>query len=357
LKILVSALEASANLHLKHILSHLENIKLFGIFDHNLGDKPLHSSKEFGVMGFVDILKVYKKAKNALKIMAKEATNYKLALLIDSPAFNIPLARAIKKQSPDTKIIYYILPQVWAWKKQRVKILEDLADYLFAILPFEEKFWNKAKYIGNPLAEEIKLFKNELTQTNTTAFLPGSRKSEIKKLMPIFRDFAKKIGGKKLLVVPPFLAQDLEDIYGDTQDFEISKNTEEALFNSEKAIVCSGTASLEATLIGTPLVIVYKAKWIDYFIAKFFIKLPFIGLANVIRFFQKKEPIVTELLQNNVNTHKIQTTLNEMDKKEFLTKALELRQDLRKSKPSLEVAKTISKILKADKTQSIKSKE
>ena len=118
MKILVSSLEASANLHLKEVLTHLNNVQICGIFDKRFGD-ALYDSKEFSAMGFVEILPLIFKAKKALKQMVELARDCDRVLLIDSPAFNIPLAKAIKEAGLKCEIIYYILPQVWAWKKKR----------------------------------------------------------------------------------------------------------------------------------------------------------------------------------------------------------------------------------------------
>ena len=123
MKILVSSLEASANLHLKEILTHIDGVEICGIFDKRFG-AALYDSKEFSAMGFVEILPLIFKAKRALKQMVELAKTCDKVLLIDSPAFNLPLAKAIKEANLKCEIIYYILPQVWAWKPKRVAKVE-----------------------------------------------------------------------------------------------------------------------------------------------------------------------------------------------------------------------------------------
>lgn len=327
-KLLTSCLEASANLHLKPILENLPEYELFGIFDESLGE-PLLPSSSFGVMGFIDVLGKIKIAKKAIHKMAQMSLQMDKVLLIDSPAFNIPLARAIRKINPNIKITYYILPQVWAWKAKRAKEVDRLCDNLASILPFEKNFYTKAKYVGNPLIDEIKDLKTNITNYNTISFLPGSRKAEIKKLMPIFRQVLPKFRQKSILVIPNFFKNsNLEDIYGDTSGFEISYNTHEALQKSDFAYICSGTASLEAALIGTPFVLVYKAKWLDFFIAKTFVKLKHIGLGNIIFDFENLKPLHDELLQEQVNPERLLESFEKIDKKKFLENALKLRKIL-----------------------------
>ena len=345
MKLFVCALEPSANLHLKEILKYVKNIELFGIFDKNLGFKPLYDSSEFGIMGVVDAIKIYQKAKKALKQSVLLAMKCDKVLLIDSPAFNIPMAKELRKSGFHKEISYYILPQVWAWKKKRVKIVENTCDNLFAILPFEEKFWNKAVFVGNPLVDEIKNFKDNLTNSDIIAFLPGSRKSEIQFLMPIFRGVAKKLKPKKLLLsISKNFNDDIKDVYGDTKEFELSFNTHQTLYQADFAFICSGTATLEASIIGTPFALVYKAKKIDYFIGKYFVKLPFVGLANLIFYFNNEDVLHPEFLQENVTTKNLIHAYQTYDKVQFFKKSLKLREILKnKSGASKKVADAISK--------------
>jgi len=277
MKILVSSLEPSANLHLGEILKK-EKFEIVGIFDEKFG-KPLYSSKEFSVMGFIDVIPKILKAKEAIKELAFLSKDCDKVLLIDGPSFNIPLAKEIKKINPNIEIIYYILPKVWAWKKGRIKTINKYIDKKAYIFPFEKEYWVDT-YVGNPLLDEITTFRDNKTY-NQVAFLAGSRKSEIKSLMPIFRELAKKVNTKKVLVVPKIYENNM-GIYGDISDFEISYETHTTLLKSDFAYICSGTATLEAAIIGTPFVLMYKARKIEYFIAKMFVKLNYVGLANII---------------------------------------------------------------------------
>jgi len=329
LKLLVSALEPSANLHLEPILNALDQCEIYGIFDERFG-KPLMPSRAFSIMGFLDALPKIRKAKKAIKIMARMSFFVDKVLLIDSPAFNLPLAKAIKTINPNVEIIYYILPKVWAWKLKRVAAMEKYCTVLASIFPFEQQFYTKAVYVGNPLLDEIPLFKLRYEETGIVSFFPGSRKSEIRSLFPIYKELASKIEGKeKWLVIPAhYDYREIAEIYGDIHDFKICRNTYEALAQSEFAFVCSGTATLEAALVGVPFVLAYKAKALDYWIAKQFVKLKHVGLANIIFDFENKEPLHEELLQEEVYAQRLFEAYESVDREAFFSRITELRKIL-----------------------------
>ena len=341
MKILVSALEPSANLHLKEILKNFEGeFELMGIFSEELGT-PYMKSSEFSAMGFVEVLPLIFKAKKAMKVMSQMAKEADAVLLIDSPAFNLPLAKAIKEAGAKAAVTYYILPQVWAWKPKRVSVVERYCDNLASILPFDSKFYSRSTYVGHPLMDEIKLKKTSLSSSGKVAFLPGSRRSEISRLMPVYRELAKKIEAKRLLVVPPFLLDKVGEIYGDVSDFDIVSNTPEALYESDFAFVCSGTATLEAALIGTPFVLAYKAKAIDVFIARKFVKIKHAGLANIMFDFMGKEPLHEEFIQEFATAENLFRAYKSCDRQKFLKGCDELRAYLEHGS-----SKNVVKILK-----------
>lgn len=408
---LVTALEPSANLHLKEVLkafwAEYGEFELCGIYDENLcaefeanlkqkskenlsensqeilntnsqktlnlnstpnpqeplnlGDtpnskgvkinKPLYSSHEFSAMGFVEVLPLIFKAKRAIKELVSLALERQKAnssinspkpfdavLCIDSPAFNIPFAKALNAAGVRAKKIYYILPQVWAWKKGRIPIIEANFDELASILPFDGQFFSKSTFVGHPLLDELKEFKDEsdfemiLSKEEgkkTLSFLPGSRRSEIKRLMPVFRELALNFKGEKILCVPPFNLARLDELYGDTKGFKVVTNTPQALKKSDFAFICSGTATLEAALIGTPFILAYKAKAIDVFIARLFVRLKHIGLANIMCDFAGKTELNPEFLQNEVSAKDLFEAYRKFDFKEFFDKVSFLKNYLR----------------------------
>ncbi|MDR1284693.1 MAG: lipid-A-disaccharide synthase [Campylobacteraceae bacterium] len=328
-KILVSALEPSANLHLKPIVDNLKDYELFGIFDSKFGE-PILDSNEFSVMGFLDIFSKIIKAKKAIKKMAKLSADTEHVLLIDSPAFNLPLAKEIRKINKDIPITWYILPKVWAWRKKRVAKVEKYCTNLASIFPFEDRFFTRSIYVGNPLLDEIKKRKENLNKSDKIVFMPGSRKSEIKALMDIFKETAKKLNKENIVVIPKhFSEEDMESLYGDLSGFIVSHDAYESLYEAEFAYICSGTATLEAALIGTPFVLCYKAKKLDFFIAKRFVKLKYAGLANIIFDFYKEAPLHVELLQENVNTQNLLNEYKNIDKESFFERSKKLEKILK----------------------------
>ena len=276
-------------------------------------------------MGFVEVVPLILKAKKALKQMLNLAKQCDHILLIDSPAFNIPLLKAAKKRNLLCKITYFVLPQVWAWKKNRAKILDMLCDNLASIWPFENKYYSRSTFVGHPLIDEISEFKTNTDKNGVVAFLPGSRRAEIKALMPIFRNLAPKIKEKKLLVAPPNLMNKIDEIYGDVSEFEVVCGTQDALIKSDFAFICSGTATLEAALIGTPFVLCYKAKAIDVWLARRLVKLNHAGLANIIFDFAGKDPLHTELIQNEVSVENLLSEYEKYDSDYFLQSSKLLR--------------------------------
>lgn len=345
MKLLVSAMEASSNIHLKELKKYLdEDIELVGVFDKELGN-PLYDLTSLAIMGFVDALKKLRfffQLRNELVELARDCDK---VLLMDSSGFNLPLAKKLRETYPDKEIIYYILPQAWAWKKGRVKKLEAYCSKLCSIIPFESEIYNdknKITYVGHPLLDEIKEFKTQFLETNKIAFMPGSRKTEITNLMPIFKELVKKIPNKEYILIIPakFEENYIKKIYGDISEFSISRNTHETLKEAEYAFICSGTATLEAALIGTPFTLSYIAKKFDFFIGKMFVKLNFVGLANI--FFEKmgKKPLHSEFLQEDVNVENLLNDYKNLDKKLFFENSKILREYL-KNGSSQNVARII----------------
>lgn len=345
MKLLVCAMETSSNIHLKELKKHLnEDVELIGVYDKELGT-PMYDLTKLAIMGFVDALKKLRfffKLRDELVIAAKDCDK---VLLMDSSGFNLPLAKKIKETYPNKEIIYYILPQAWAWKRKRVFKLEKYCDKLCSILPFEGEIYsdkNKITYVGHPLLDEITEYKTTLEESGKIVYMPGSRKTEIINHMPVFKELSKKIPDKKhILIIPSkFDEEYIKKIYGDISNFEISKDAHKTLKEAEFGFICSGTATLEAAIIGTPFVLSYIAKKLDYFIGRKFVKLPFIGLANI--FFEKmgKEPVHKEFLQEFVTVENLFNEYKNMDRNNFLKNSVILR-DYLKNGSSENVAKII----------------
>jgi len=345
MKLLVCALETSSNIHLKALLSEFDDsLDLVGIFDQSLGN-PTYDITQLAVMGFVDVLKKLPfllKINNEMVHLAKDVDK---VLLMDSSGFNLPLAKKIKKKYPEKEIIYYILPQAWAWKQKRIPKIEASCDTLCSILPFEKEYYNKQdmiQYVGHPLLDEISHLKEKITVSNKIAFMPGSRKGEITKLLPIYKEVAQQLNKESILIIPPhFTEEKILEMYGDISSFTISKNAHKTLEDVDFAFICSGTATLEAALIGTPFVLSYIAKPFDYFIVKNLLKIKYIGLANI--FFDKmgKNPIHKEFIQNEVTVKNLLEEYNTLNQEIFLENSVILRKYLQHGS-----SKTVASIIK-----------
>lgn len=311
MRIFISALEPSANIHLRELGKHLnelarangEKIELLGIFDssvfENLQYVDVKSSYElsaFATMGFVDVLKrifFYKRVNEEMVYLANTCDK---ALLIDSSSFHIPLAKGLKKLRKNNKkpeIIYYILPQVWAWKPWRAKTIEKICDRICATLPFELSLYpnalknGKAEFVGHPLLDSLPL-KSLKTRGENIVFMPGSRKSEIKRIFPLFIELSQKMNDSpKVLVLPIHFAklskQELYKIYGqEIENFSVSFDAIFHLQSCKFAFICSGTATLQAALLGAPFCLAYTMRKVEFYLIRAFVHLNVVGLANIL---------------------------------------------------------------------------
>lgn len=330
MKLLVSALEHSANVHLKSLKKELStSTEFIGIFDKELGDSIV-DLRSLAIMGFVDAVKkllFFLKLNNQMVELAKDADK---VLLIDSSGFNLPLAKKIKKKYPNKEIIYYILPQAWAWKKKRIPILEKTIDRLASILPFERDYYSKnapIEYVGHPLLDQISEFKESLRdEVKHIAFMPGSRKAEIKKLLPIYKELQKELKCDATIIVPThFSKEDIKELYGNISSFKISHEAHKTLLEADFAFICSGTATLEAALIGIPFILTYIAKPLDYFIASKLVKLNYIGLSNIMFDKFQNRALHPEFIQESVSVPNLMKAYKEYEREKFLENSKALR--------------------------------
>jgi len=329
MRILVSALEHSANIHLAALKKELnEEIKFIGIFDKKLGN-PIIDLRSLAIMGVVDALKklrFFLKLKDDMLQLADSADK---VLLIDSSGFNLPLAKAIKKRYPDKEIIYYILPQAWVWKKKRIPVLERTIDHLASILPFEKSYYSKTapiEYVGHPLLDEITHVKKNLTGNGKIVFMPGSRRAEITKLMPVFKEVQKRVDKPAVIVIPDFFDEaKIEELYGDLGGFERSGDAHQTLYEADFAFICSGTATLEASLIGIPFILTYIAKPFDYFLGRLLVKLDYAGLGNIMFTRFCDHPLHPEFIQDEVTVDNLLSAYEHYDREQYFEDSKALR--------------------------------
>ena len=348
MKLLVSALEHSANVHLKSLQKELSNdVEFIGIFSNELGS-PIIDLKSLAIMGFVDALKKLRfffKLNAQMVELAKDADK---VLLIDSSGFNLPLAKKIKKRYPEKEIIYYILPQAWAWKKKRIPVLAKTIDHLASILPFEPSYYPEnapIEYVGHPLLDQITQFKKELkAEIKDVAFMPGSRKGEIQKLMPIFLELIKELKVNATIIIPKhFTDVEIQELYGDLTNIHISNEPHKTLLDSDFAFICSGTATLEAALIGVPFILSYIAKPLDYFIASRLVKIEYIGLSNIMFKKFKGKTLHPEFIQEEVSVANLKESFKNYNREEFFENSQKLRAYL-KHGSSKRVAEIIEEV-------------
>ena len=333
MKLLVSALEHSANVHLEALTKELgDDVELIGIFSAKLGN-PTVDLRSLAIMGIIDAirkLRFFVKLKNEMVELAAEADK---VLLMDSSGFNLPLAKAIRKRYPEKEILYYILPQAWAWKKKRIPVLERTIDRLCSILPFEPSYYSAnapIEYVGHPLLDEIPRFKSSLEPHNgKIVFMPGSRRAEITKLMPVYKEVRRRLNKEAVVVIPDFFDEEkIHALYGNLEGFEISHNAYDALYEGEFAFICSGTATLEASLIGIPFVLSYIAKPVDYFIVSKLAKIEHVGLGNIMFKHYNDRLLHPEFLQKSVTPENLLQAYERYQRDRFFEDARSLREYL-----------------------------
>ena len=323
-KLYIIAGEASGDLHGSNLIKQLKNIdsaidiRCWG------GDKMqaegatlIKHYKELAFMGFIEVVKNLPTILKNISFCKEDILAYKpnAIILIDYPGFNLRIAKWAKQQG--IKVIYYISPQVWAWKENRVQLMKQCIDKMICIIPFEKDFyknkWNwDVEYVGHPLVEVVEQFNiqhsNLKIENNIIALLPGSRKQEILTKLPIMLSVVEHFPTYQFVVAKaPGLDEDFyNNLIAPYKNVSWVVNETYALLSKAKAaLVTSGTATLETALFGVPQIICYKGSNISYQIAKKLIKIKFIGLVNLI---MDKE-VVKELIQHQLTTQNLHKEL------------------------------------------------
>jgi lipid-A-disaccharide synthase len=331
--------EASGDLHGSNLIKELHrldnaaNIHCWG------GDKMQAAGatlvkhySELAFMGFVEVLKNLRTILKNISFCKEDIAAYKpdVLVLVDYPGFNLRIAAWAKQQG--IKVVYYISPQAWAWKENRVKGIKQNVDKMLVILPFEKAFYKKwnyeVEYVGHPLVEVIDNFQQSTINslpltTNTIALLPGSRKQEILKKLPVMLEVAQYFPDYNFVVAkaPGVDENFYNELLAPYKNVSwVVNKTYELLSKAKAALVTSGTATLETALFGVPEVICYKGNGISYQIAKRLIKIKYICLVNLI---MDKE-VVKELIQDDLTTENVkrelQLLLTDTEKKQQLQK-------------------------------------
>ncbi len=281
--------------------------------------------RELAFMGFVEVVKNLRTILRNFDQCKADILDFQpdVILLVDYPGFNLRMAKWAKAQG--FKVIYYIAPQLWAWKKGRIKTFKSSVDHLLVILPFEETFFKKegyqqVTYVGHPLLDHILSFKKDLNfrqsypnpELPLIALLPGSRKQEIRTMLPIFLTISKSFPDHQF-VIAGAPGQSL-DFYQDIMTKTgihlpvLFEQTYQLLAHSRAAVVTSGTATLETALFNVPQVVCYKGNAISFQIAKRIVQVDYISLVNLIA----QKEVVTELIQEHFNLKRVKQALEEL---------------------------------------------
>ncbi len=318
MKYYIIAGEASGDLHGSNLIKEISKIDTAASIRCWGGDKMQAAGgdlvkhyRDLAFMGFVEVVKNLGTIMKNLSYGKKDILAYQpdALILIDYPGFNLRIAKWAKEQG--LKVIYYISPQVWAWKEGRVKMMKQCIDKMLVILPFEKEYyhnkWNwEVEYVGHPLIEEIERKKAEAGQEQLAdkpivALLPGSRKQEIQVKLPVMLEVSKSFPDYQFIVAK---APGVEESFYDAmlQPYNnvsyVANKTYDLLLQAKAALVTSGTATLETALFGVPEVVCYKGSPISYQIARRVIKVKYISLVNLIM----DKLVVKEMIQGDMNT-------------------------------------------------------
>ncbi len=319
--------EASGDLHGSNLIKQLKQIDISanircwgGEMMQNAGATLVKHYKELAFMGFAEVIKNLPTILSNIRFCKEDIKKFSpdVLVLIDYPGFNLRIAEWGKQQG--YKIVYYISPQVWAWKANRVKKMRLCIDKMMVILPFEKDYFKNTwqwdvDYVGHPLVEVIELYKKIHTFSPITnsplpiiALLPGSRKQEIEKKLPLMLEVSKQFPNYHFIVAKAPGQEDsfYEPFLKAYKNVSTTNNeTYSLLACSKAALVTSGTATLETALFGVPEVVCYKGSKISYEIGKRLIKIKYISLVNLIM----DKLVVTELIQDELTTKNMVTEL------------------------------------------------
>ena len=329
MKYYIIAGEASGDLHGSNLMKAIkekDNNADFrfwgGDLMNEVGGTLVKHYRDLAFMGFLEVAMNLRTILKNIKICKEDIQNHRpdVLILVDYPGFNLRIAEFAKKLG--IKVVYYISPQLWAWKEGRVKTVQQFVDEMLVILPFEKDFYKKhqvdAHFVGHPLLDAIsglqeidnQKFKSEyhLNEKEIIALLPGSRKQEVEKMLeimlsvrPYFNDYQFVIAGA------PSLPKDFYEKYVDENVHFVSNKTYDLLRCSKAALVTSGTATLETALLNVPEVVCYKGSTISYEIGKRLVKnIKYISLVNLIM----DREVVKELIQKELNTENLVKELN-----------------------------------------------
>ena len=332
MKYYIIAGEASGDLHASNLIAELKKKDAHAEFRAWGGDLMKKQGatlvkhyRYMAFMGFVEVVVNLRKVLNNIKECKKDMLAYKpdAVILVDYPGFNLRIAKFAHDNG--LKVFYYISPQVWAWKRRRVKKIRQSVDEMLVILPFEEEFYRKydvkVSYVGNPLMDALSRTaeisrqsfcrKNSLSEKREIiALLPGSRAQEVKRTLPTMLSVVPKFPEYQFVIAKaPSLDRDFyKNLIGNAGVQIVDNQTYDLLQHASAALVTSGTATLETALFTVPEIVCYKANSVSYWIARNLIRVKYISLVNLIL----NKEAVKELIQGDLNTENLTAELDKL---------------------------------------------
>ncbi len=331
MKYYIIAGEASGDLHASKLMNGMKKQDADADFRcwggdlmEDAGGVLVKHYRDLAFMGFAEVLMNIRTILRNMKFCKQDILEYKpdVLILVDYPGFNLRMAEFAAKQG--IRVFYYISPQVWAWKRSRVHKIKKYVERMYVILPFEKDFYAKFDYdvdfVGHPLLDAIQnetddekgiRIETGLDSKAVVAVLPGSRKQEIKKMLPVMMEMTKHFPDHQFVIAA---APSAPDSYYDAADgiagVKIIKGKMHAILSiADAAMVTSGTATLETALFNVPEVVCYKGGWISYYIAKRLIKdIKYISLVNLIM----DREVVKELIQGEFNASLLKKELTRL---------------------------------------------
>lgn len=368
MRIYVIAGEASGDLHGKNLLAgfqrHASGLVFRGVGGDGMefqGMTLVRHIRDTSFMGFTQVMANMGKIRRLFRDVKADVVQFKpdAVVLIDYPGFNLRIARFFKQEG--IQVFYYISPQVWAWKKSRVKKIKARVDRLFVILPFEQDFYMQegyaVEYLGHPLLDEVtsRTYQREETrrqlldpEERLVVLMPGSRKQEISRMLPQMLAIKNRFPRSRFVVAaaPSIPADFYAEIIGNMDVPVIAGHTYDLLAAADAALVTSGTATLETALFGVPQVVCYAANALSVRIARWLIQVRYISLVNLIM----DREVVRELIQNDLHPEalaaELRRLLDDPNRKEQLaTDYQELHSRLGKPGASERVAKRILELI------------
>lgn len=327
MKLAIVAGEASGDLHASEVIRELKkldpSLTLFGIGGDLLareGTELVHHAGEMGIVGFFNVLRHLPMFRRIFRDLIERIEREKpdAVFLIDYPGFNLRVARRCKELG--LRVVYYISPQIWAWRQGRVRHIAKYVDRMLVVFPFEEQFYREhgvpVTYVGHPLIEQLAGVKRPARhETLRIALLPGSRRGEVSSLLPAMLDAVEILRRERavdayVIQAPTIEHDELASIMrakGITVPI-LPHDRGEGVAAADISLSASGTATLESAVLGTPVVVMYRLSRFNYWLGRMVVRVPHFSLVNIVA----GKEVVPELIQHQVNGERIAAEVRRM---------------------------------------------